>query len=272
MKSLLKILFLTAIIAGFWSCKKDENKIFFEGGTEPVLSSSITGSIPLSFTNSGSQAIKLNWTNPNYNFTTGLSSQNVNYILEIDTVGANFTNPNKQSLSISSNLEKTFTQGEFNNYLLGLGLKTGVPHQIEMRVISTLANNNARLISNSMKFTVVPFAIPPKVEKYSDKLFIVGNATPGDWTNPVPANQEFTKVSETLYTININLNANNSYLFLPVNGSWAQKYGFDGANNTNDPISGDFKKEGGDFKAPAVGGLYKIEVNFQTGKYKLTKI
>jgi starch-binding outer membrane protein SusE/F len=272
MKNIGKLLFLATIILGLWSCEKDENKIFYEGGTAPVLTSSITGSIPLSFPNSGSEALKLSWTNPDYKFTTGVSSQNVNYIIEIDTAGANFSSTNKQSIAISNSLEKTFTQSEFNNYLLGMNLKTGTPYQIQVKVISRLLNNNARLESNVLNFTVVPFAIPPKVEKYSDEVYIVGSATPGDWNNPVPANQKMTKVSETLYTININLSANNSYLFLPVNGSWNQKYGFDGANNTNDPISGDFKKEGGDLKAPATGGLYKIELNFQTGKYKLTKI
>jgi starch-binding outer membrane protein SusE/F len=216
--------------------------------------------------------LKLTWTNPDYKFTTGISSQNVNYIIEIDTVGANFTNPNKQSISISGDLSKTFTQDELNNYLLGLNLLDSIPHQIQMRVVSTLVNNNAKLASNVLAFTVVPYLTPPKVEKLSDEVFMVGSATPGDWNNPVPANQKMTKVTETLYSININLIANNSYLFLPVNGSWNNKYGFDGPNNTNDPFTGDFKQGGGDLKAPSVGGLYKVELNFQTGKYKLTKI
>lgn len=272
MKNIFRLLILATLIIGLWSCEKDENRIYFEGGTPPVLTSSITGSIPLSFAEFDKEALKLTWTNPDYKFTTGISSQNVNYVLEIDTVGANFTNPNKQSISISGDLSKTFTQDELNNYLLGLNLLDSIPHQIQIRVVSGLVNNNAKLASNVLEFTVVPYLTPPKVQKLSDKVFIVGNATPGDWNNPVPANQELTKVTETLYSININLIANNSYLFLPVNGSWANKYGFDGANNTNDPFSGDFIQGGGDLKAPSVGGLYKVELNFQTGKYKLTKI
>jgi hypothetical protein len=103
-------------------------------------------------------------------------------------------------------------------------------------------------------------------------LFIVGSATPGDWNNPVPVpSQEFTKVSPTLYQITIPLTGGGSYLFLQVNGQWV-KYGFTGPGNSNNPDGDDFMPEGGDFIAPAASGNYKIEVNFQTGKFKLTKL
>jgi starch-binding outer membrane protein SusE/F len=272
MKQLINIFFIAALIVGLGSCKKDENQVVFEGGKAPVMTSNLTGSIPMSFATRDQNAMSLSWTNPEYKFNTGVSSQNVNYVIEIDTLNAGFTNPNKQTVSVGSNLNKTFTQAELNNYLLGMNLVTGIPHQVQMRVRASLPNNNARLFSNSITFTIIPFLIPPKIVKYTDDVFIVGSATPGDWGNPVPANQKLTKVSETVYTITMNLNGGGSYLFLPVNGSWNQKYGFDGANNTNDPESGDFVREGGDFRAPAAGGSYKIELNFQTGKYKLTRI
>ena len=61
-------------------------------------------------------------------------------------------------------------------------------------------------------------------------------------------------------------------MFLPVNGSWNTKYGGIGANNTNNPNEDDFREGGGDLKAPPISGTYKIEVDFQRGKYKLTKL
>jgi starch-binding outer membrane protein SusE/F len=66
MKNIFRLLILTTLTIGFWSCEKDENRIYFEGGTPPVLSSSITGSIPLSFANFDKEALKLTWTNPDY--------------------------------------------------------------------------------------------------------------------------------------------------------------------------------------------------------------
>ncbi len=112
----LLIPFLLAFVIS--SCKKDEHKIFLENGTAPVLDASVTGSIPLSFANKDKEAVNLRWTNPDYKFTTGISSHNVSYQIEIDTAGANFSNPQKQTISVSSDLSKSFTQQVFNDYLL----------------------------------------------------------------------------------------------------------------------------------------------------------
>lgn len=268
---LLACVLAAAILTG---CEKDENQVIYEGGTAPSLSSSRTGTIPLSFANASQEAFTLSWTNPNYRFTTGVSSQGVNYQIEIDTVGADFKNPKKRTISVSQELSRAFTQAEFNDILLNtLELQASVPHQIEVRVKSFLGTNAAMLVSNTLKLTATPYPIPPKVTPYSNRVFIVGNATPGGWNNPVPTPaQELTQVTPTLYTITLALTGGGSYLFLPTNGSWSQKYGFDGSNNANNPDGGDFIREGGDILAPAVSGTYKIELNFQTGKFKATKL
>ncbi|HSN59540.1 MAG TPA: SusE domain-containing protein [Ferruginibacter sp.] len=274
MKNIFKALLLFVIAGCFFSCEKDENQVVFEGGTAPVLSAS-TAVIPLSFINKDLPAFTLNWTNPNYQFNTGLSSQDVTYLIEIDTVGANFTNPKRQSISLAKELSRTFLQTEFNDYLLNtLQLKPNQPHNVEIRVTASLVNNNAALVSNKLSFTVTPYPIPPKVNPpASQTLFMVGAATPGGWANPVPVpSQQFTRVSEFIYVLTINIVANESYLFLPVNGSWSAKYGFIGGNNLNNVNGDDFKAEGGDMKAPAAGGSYKVEVDFQRGKFTLTKL
>lgn len=280
MKNVFKYLLSSlAVLLVFSSCKKDEHKIYLEEGTAPALTASRTGTIPLGFTTKDQEAVKLSWTNPAYKFTTGTSSQNVNYLLEIDTTGANFTNPNKKSISLSQDLSVTFTQEQLNDYLLNqLNLKAGVPHNIEMRVTSSLVNNSVPLFSNVLKYTITPYAIPPKVTPpASGELYIVGNATPGGdatgWNNPVPVpSQRLTQVSPTFYTITLPLFADKSYLLLPVNGSWNQKFGNTGSNNSNDPMSFDFKDGGGDIKSPAIGGNYRIDVDFQRGKINLTKL
>jgi hypothetical protein len=276
MKKISKFILLSGLIATIIvSCKKDENRIYFEGGTPPALSSSITGNISLSFVNKDNVALKLMWTDPDYKFTTGLSSQDVTYLIEIDTTGASFTNPKRQTVSVSKEMSKTFTQGELNDFLLNqLQLVPGMSHNIEMRVKSTLTNNNAILNSNVLKFTVTPFPIPPKVAPpTTNKLYIVGSATNGDWNNPVPVpSQEFTKISNTLYEITLPLKGGAFYLLLPLNGDWGTKYGALGGNGSNNPNGDDFRMGGGDLIAPAVTGTYKISVDFQRGKYAVTKI
>jgi hypothetical protein len=278
MKNRLLIL-LSLFTIVFLSCKKDEHKIYLEGGTAPVLTSSVTGSIPLSFASQDKEAFKLSWTNPNYQFTTGTSSQDVNYTIEIDTTGADFSNPKKQTIVISKDLSQSFTQSKFNDYLLNqLVLKPDMPHNIEIRVSSSLTGGSVVLPSNVLKFAVTPYSIPPKVvPPASGKLFITGSATPASWQcgcgEPELVSQQFTQVSPTLYVLSsIALTGGGSYLFIPVYGDWGNKYGFDGANNQNDVNGDNFKKEGGDIKAPAASGNYKIEVDFQRGKFTVTKL
>lgn len=274
MNNILKSLLFLVMAGSLFSCKKDENQVIFEGGTAPVLTSS-TATIPLSFVNKDQPAFTLNWTNPDYQFNTGLSSQDVSYTIEIDTVGANFTNPQKQTITVAKDLSKTFTQGEFNGYLLNqLLLVPDVTHLLEIRVTASLANNNGALVSNSLKYTVTPFSIPPVVAPpASGKLFMVGSATPGGWNNPVPEPaQQFTKLSNTLYELTVNINPGGSYLFLPVNGSWSAKYGGFGGNNSNNVNGGDFRAEGSDLLAPSVSGAHKIVVDFQRGKFTVTKL
>lgn len=278
MKNIIKLYF-TFLVAGLlFSCKKNVSEISYVGGTEPVLSANSTGNIPLSFANKDNEAIRLSWTNPDYQFSTGTSSHDVSYKVEIDTTGANFTNPNKKVLGLSKELSISMTQNELNDYLLNqLNLVAGISHNIEFRVIASLVNNSLPLASNVLKYTVTPYAIPPKVAPpASGELFITGGATPAGWMtdgDPDNASQKFTQVSPTMYVINsINLTGGQSYLFVPDYGNWGAKYGFAGNSNQNNTAGDDLAASGGDILAPAASGLYKVEVDFQRGKFILTKL
>lgn len=280
MKYLSKIALLLLVAATFLqSCKKDDNQIVFEGGTAPTLSANraANSTIPMAFANRENEAITFMWTNPKYAFTTGISSQDVAYTIEIDTAGANFRSANRRQLSVSKDLSRVITQGELNDILLNNMLLTALKtYTLEVRVKSNLANNTSvpELISNSMRFTVTPFAIPPKVDPPSSgELYLVGSASPGGWSNPVPTpSQRFTQVSTTLYELTVNITGGGSYLFLPVNGSWSDKYGFDGSNNANNVDADNLRRGGGDMLAPAASGSYKIVVDFQRGRFTLTKL
>jgi len=281
MKSIIKRLFLSSVmIAVLWSCSKDEKKDYFEGGTAPVLTTSISDSIPLTYAAKDQTALQLSWTNPDYKFTTGISSQDVNYVIEIDTAGANFSNPAKQTVAISKDLSRTFTQSEFNDYLLNqLVLKPGVSHNLEIRLKAGIGSTSAvPLVSNVLAFKVTPYAIPPKVvPPVSDQLFLVGNATPGGdahgWDNPVPVPaQQFTQISPTSYTITIPLIGGKEYLLLPVNGDWSHKYAVKDNTVSGLANGGDFGYDlSKNFPAPAADGTYKIDVDFQRGKFTVTK-
>lgn len=271
---LLPALFLFA--ASFSSCKKDENKVYFEGGTDPVLSTPTAGALVLLPANQSNAALQLNWTNPDYRFTTGVSSQDVTYILQVDTSGANFTNPDKQEISISKDLSKNFTVKELNAVLTKLNVKENIPHNIEFRIKSTLVNSTVPLYSNVIQKTITPYldvAIPIPT---TGQLFITGNACPSDWTNNPPLSQKCTQVSNTEYFIIMAFVSGKEYKFLTNPGNWQPQYGVksgtDAAGdiglNNNTP---QYPSDPDTFKTPATAGNYKITLNFKTGKYTVVK-
>ena len=276
MKNISKLLFLaTAMVTMMWSCKKDEKQVFYEGGTSPVLSASKTTTIPLAYADSTKEAVKFTWTNPDYKFSTGISSQDVSYVLQMDTAGANFSRVTRKEVSISKELAVSINNADLNDYLSNqMVLTAGKTHSIEVRIKANLVNNTAVLYSNTLKFSVTPYVIPPKVTPpTTEKLYLVGSATPGGWTNPVPVpTQQFTKISSTLYELTVPLIGGGSYLALPLNGDWGTKFGFKGANNGNNVDGDDFSNGGGDILAPAASGNYKISFDFQRGKFTVTKL
>lgn len=271
----LAILFLITIAIG---CKKDEKMVYFEGGTAPVLTSTLPNgsSFTLKAEDSTKPLLDFSWTNPNYQFTTGTSSQNVTYAIEMDSAGKNFSSSNRISITVDPvySLNRSLTVSKMNDYLLALNFDSFAVRKMDIRIKSYLNNNNAILYSNTISYMAKAYPTPPKVAPPSSgRLFIIGSATPGGWPNPVPEpSQEFTRIDATTFELTIALTGGNSYLLIPVNGSWNDKYGGMGANNTNNVDADDFKQGGGDLKAPAASGTYKIVFDFQKGRYKLTKL
>jgi starch-binding outer membrane protein SusE/F len=272
MKNIFKRLLVLVVATSFlYSCEKDENQVIFEGGTNPVLKASSTSSMVLDINNKNATAVRFDWTNPDYSFNTGLSSQNVTYTLEIDTVGSNFTNPKRVQKAISNDLSVTLTVGELNSLLLGAEWLEAISHNFQIRIKSSLEGGTVPLYSNVIAITVTPYL--DVLYPVPNALYITGSATPASWqcgcNEPELLSQKFTKVSSSRFELTIELSANNSYLFLPVYGSWSAKYGFTGGGNTNNVNGDNFKPEGNDIKAPGTTKPYKITVDFKTGKFTL---
>lgn len=275
MRNIFKILLGASVIFGLWSCKKDENKVILKGGTPPVLTSSVTAAIPLSNDTKDNTAFMLSWTNPEYQFNTGVSSLDVNYNILIDTTD-NFSNPDLKTVSVGTDLSKTFAQSELNDILLNqLQLKPGMSHKLNMRVDAFLAGNAALLSSNTLSLNATPYAIPPKIQPpASGELYITGDATAGNWQcgcGEAPLlSQKFTQISPTLYEITVDLIGGKSYTFIPVYGSWSAKYSIVTKNDPSEVNGGDFIVGGNDILAPSASGTYKITVDFQRGKFTVT--
>ncbi len=155
MKNIAKWILPLLLLAINWSCTKEETKIYYEGGTAPVLSSSVTGdSLALAASDSTKSAITLTWTNPDYKFTTGVSSHSVNYLLEMDTVGANFGSSKKVSVPMGSSLGTSYTVGELNDILVNkLKLDAGKWYAVEMHVIADIDGIEATKLTSSNKLS-----------------------------------------------------------------------------------------------------------------------
>ena len=273
-KKTLTILALSAIF--FASCKKEESTINYTDATNPVLTSSLAAAskLVLKEDNQVEQAFKLNWTNPNYQFSTGISSQPVSYTIEIDTTGSNFTNPNRAKIDITVDLSRSITIGDLNKYLVtDAKLKAEVEHSVEVRVVASLGSGGAKIASNTIAYKVTPYPVVKIPLPSSGDLFLVGDASPGGWSNPVATpSQQFTKLSSTKYQITIALNAGKHFLLLPENGSWGKKYAVENDGLTDLWKGGELKlysSGGKDIPGPPTSGTYTITVDFQEGTFKV---
>ena len=100
----------------------------------------------------------------------------------------------------------------------------------------------------------------------NDSLYIVGSATPGGWSNPIPkanvAAQTFTTISPTDYKISVLLIGGAEYKFISQNGSWTNNWGIGKALDPTEVNGGPFSYNSQNILSPAVTGIYNIEVNF----------
>ncbi|MEN9571733.1 MAG: hypothetical protein RL172_2964 [Bacteroidota bacterium] len=275
LKSIMAIILLGTTLA---ACEKDEQKVFFEGGTAPVLTASSTNELLLNKANENSTAIIFYWTNPNYQFNTGLSSQDVTYTLQIDTAGSDFKNPNIQEISVANELRNIMTVKDLNTALTKLGLTENLPYNVQFRVKTSLGSIAAApLYSNVLpiKITIyldVAIAVPATGE-----LYITGDAVPSSWTNNPPIAQKLNKISNTEYNITMAFESGKYYKFLTNLGQWQPQYGLKPGSG-GDASGGDLGLNPGNtsdpdaIPTPGASGTYKVTLNFKTGKYKAEKL
>ena len=266
MKHLNKIWILVLGLLVMVACEKKEDLPFFADGEAPgVTSSASTIAPPVS--DSDKVVLTLSWTDPKF----ATSTQKTKYRVQLDSSGRNFSKA--VTFELFDSLSLSFRAKELNNILLNWGFEYNKAYDIDFRVISSYANNNDQKTSNTTKVNIKTYKIPPKVVvPSSGKLYIVGDATAGGWNNPVPVpKQELTKIDSVTYGGIFNLTGGKQYLILPVNGDWGFKYSV--ANNTVAGLAsgGDFGANLSDnFPGPATSGLYKIILNFQSGKFTVT--
>ena len=267
MRSIINLILIAATGSIFFSaCEKAESLPLYGNGAAATLTASSANIAPPA-ADSSKTVLTLNWTSPNY----ATSPDNVKFLIQIDSTGKNFAN--SFTREVIGSLSSSFIGKELNSILLGKGYAFNIAVDMDVRIISSYANNNERIISNVLKIKMTPYKIPPKVALPSSlRLFIVGDATAGGWNNPVPVpSQELVRLDETTWGGVFQLTGGRHYLMLPVNGDWGNKFSV--ANNSIAGLNsgGDFGFNLNDnFPGPATSGLYRIILDFQQGKFTVT--
>jgi hypothetical protein len=267
-----KTLFVASMMAfGFMGCTKMTTNTYFKNGQSPVLNAS-TKTIAPAVADSSNNVLVLTWTNPHY----ATDSAAELYTIQIDSSGRNFSQA--VSIPVTGALVDSLTAKQINTIALGLGFAYNTAYNMDVRVVSSYANNNEQLPSNTITINFTTYVVPPKVvPPYTKELFLVGSASSGGWNNPVPVPaQAFTALDSVVYQGTFFLNGGQQYLLLPQDSNWNNKYA---VANANIPATGGaFGYNGNDntyntnFTGPAVTGLYTITVNFQTGTFTCTMV
>jgi hypothetical protein len=254
-----------ALALGLAACEKVPELPFYADGKAPVLSSSVASLAPAPG-DSNKFVLSFTWTDPQYSTNPATNK----YILQLDSAGRNFSKA--ISREVIGERSYSFLGKDLNAALLAFGLEFGKPYNIEARVISSYGNNNERYTSAPITISYTPYKVPPRVPLPSTgRLFIVGDATEGDWSNPVPVpTQELTRIDETTFGGIFYLNGGGSYLIIPENGQW-RKYSVADGSLPNLWQGGEFGQElSSNFPGPLVDGWYRIILDFQRGRFSVT--
>jgi starch-binding outer membrane protein SusE/F len=224
------------------------------------LNASSTAPLVLQISNATNNAISFTWNQSTF------GNKTIDYVLQMDTVGGNFQHP--QAWQLGTSLSDAINVNDLNTAGIAAGVIGGTTKNVEFRIIGYVGGYTTVLtMSPAVTINLTTYVAAPAA------LYIVGDATAGQWNNPVPTpSQQFTKINAVSFGIILNLTAGKSYLFLPLNGDWGHKFGgaTDGTGSGGGTLLADGAVPGSNTPAPGATGLYEVVVNFQTNTYTVT--
>lgn len=154
MKNVVKIIIATVGIALiFTACQKEGPLPLYKAGKGSVELTGSATTVAAVMADSSKTALTLNWTWPNY----ATDSVNQKFIVQIAPAGKEFDKPVTKVLK--GKQSASFTASELNSIVFGFG-EIKAPFSLDMRVISSYANNNEQYVSNTVNVVVTPYVIP----------------------------------------------------------------------------------------------------------------
>jgi starch-binding outer membrane protein SusE/F len=243
MKSLSRILLLSAAFVFAWGCSKVEDIVTLNSNASLAASLSAT-TLTLVKDNADQAALTVSWTKPEYGFDAA-----PNYTVFVDKKGNNFSKA--VQFSVGAELKKVFKTVDLNNIMLGFELPPNAVSDLEFKVQSQLG---ASTVFNS---AILALKATPYANKLdlSSNWGVVGSATPGGWNGP---DLPVYKSTETIGSFVAYVTLIDGAIKLRKDNKWDDNLG--GA-------AGVLKANGDDIAVKA--GSYKITFNPTALTYKI---
>lgn len=167
MKNILKTAAICASLVWLVGCEKDEEKATMNANAR--IESNISAStLVLDKTQSNTTALTVSWETKDL----GVQLAPV-YTVEFENIATGKIKPLSAERS-----PFTLTVKELNEYLVGLGLKTGVATDVRVLVRAALSDQRSLVATKTLKVT--PYFDEIKASEWG----VVGSATPNGWNGP----------------------------------------------------------------------------------------
>ncbi|WP_311321844.1 SusE domain-containing protein [Capnocytophaga leadbetteri] len=167
MKNILKTAAICASLVWLVSCEKDEEKATMNANAR-VESNISASTLVLDKTQSNTTALTVSWETKDL----GVQLAPV-YTVEFENIATGKSKPLSAERS-----PFTLTVKELNEYLVGLGLKTGVATDVRVLVRAALSDQRSLVATKTLKVT--PYFDEIKASEWG----VVGSATPNGWNGP----------------------------------------------------------------------------------------
>lgn len=236
MKNILKTAAICASLVLLVGCEKDEEKATMNANAR-VESNISASTLVLDKTQSNTTALTVSWETKDL----GVQLAPV-YTVEFENIATGKIKPLSAERS-----PFTLTVKELNEYLVGLGLKTGVATDVRVLVRAALSDQRSLVAAKTLKVT--PYFDEIKASEWG----VVGSATPNGWNGPDIKMWNSTDGNLVAYAT---LSAGK--IKFRKNNDWGVNLG--GSNGT-------LSSGGADIAVAA--GTYKITINVSKNTYTI---
>lgn len=236
MKNILKTAAICASLVWLVGCEKDEEKATMNANAR-VESNISASTLVLDKTKSNTTALTVSWETKDL----GVQLAPV-YTVEFENIATGKIKPLSAERS-----PFTLTVKELNEYLVGLGLKTGVATDVRVLVRAALSDQRSLVATKTLKVT--PYFDEIKASEWG----VVGSATPNGWNGPDIKMWNSTDGNLVAYAT---LSAGE--IKFRKNNDWGVNLG--GSNGT---------LSSGGSNIAVTAGTYKITINVSKNTYSI---